>query len=77
MGVNPATDSVDTVSAILLALNRLVDAYEIPRRPAISPISQGGIGPLQGLTGSCGESAYGLRVPENRQILQIAPQLFG
>jgi ethanolamine ammonia-lyase large subunit len=30
IGVNPATDSVETVSAILLALNRLVDAYEIP-----------------------------------------------
>ena len=30
IGVNPATDSVETVSTILLALNRLVDAYEIP-----------------------------------------------
>jgi ethanolamine ammonia-lyase large subunit len=30
IGVNPATDSVETVSAILRALNRLVDAYEIP-----------------------------------------------
>ncbi|MGA9799161.1 MAG: ethanolamine ammonia-lyase subunit EutB [Terriglobales bacterium] len=30
IGVNPATDSVETVSAILTALNRLVDAYEIP-----------------------------------------------
>ena len=30
LGVNPATDSVETVSAILAALNRLVDAYEIP-----------------------------------------------
>src|SRR6266852_2778659 len=30
IGVNPATDSVATVSSILLALNRLVDAYEIP-----------------------------------------------
>jgi ethanolamine ammonia-lyase large subunit len=30
LGVNPATDSVDTVSAILVALTRLVDAYEIP-----------------------------------------------
>jgi ethanolamine ammonia-lyase large subunit len=30
IGVNPATDSVETVSAILAALNRLVDAYEIP-----------------------------------------------
>jgi len=30
IGVNPATDSVQTVSAILLALTRLVDAYEIP-----------------------------------------------
>ena len=30
IGVNPATDSVETVSAILLALNRLVDAYAIP-----------------------------------------------
>jgi ethanolamine ammonia-lyase large subunit len=30
IGVNPATDSVETISAILTALNRLVDAYEIP-----------------------------------------------
>jgi ethanolamine ammonia-lyase large subunit len=30
IGVNPATDSVEQVSAILAALNRLVDAYEIP-----------------------------------------------
>jgi ethanolamine ammonia-lyase large subunit len=30
IGVNPATDSVETVSAILTALNRLVNAYEIP-----------------------------------------------
>src|SRR5207253_3499745 len=30
IGVNPATDSVETVSAILVALSRLVDAYEIP-----------------------------------------------
>lgn len=30
IGVNPATDSVETVSAILSALNRLVDAHEIP-----------------------------------------------
>jgi ethanolamine ammonia-lyase large subunit len=30
IGVNPATDSIETVSAILAALNRLVDAYEIP-----------------------------------------------
>src|SRR6202795_2649007 len=30
IGVNPVTDSVETVSAILTALNRLVDAYEIP-----------------------------------------------
>ncbi len=30
IGVNPATDSVETVGSILLALNRLVDAYEIP-----------------------------------------------
>jgi ethanolamine ammonia-lyase large subunit len=30
IGVNPATDSVETVSSILSALNRLVDAYEIP-----------------------------------------------
>ena len=30
IGVNPATDSVDAVSAILAALNRLVEAYEIP-----------------------------------------------
>jgi ethanolamine ammonia-lyase large subunit len=30
IGVNPATDSIKTVSAILMALNRLVDTYEIP-----------------------------------------------
>ena len=30
IGVNPATDSVETVSAILSALNRLVDVYAIP-----------------------------------------------
>src|SRR6266853_772659 len=30
IGVNPATDSVATVSTILVALNRLVEAYEIP-----------------------------------------------
>src|ERR1700693_4863941 len=30
IGVNPATDSVATVHSILVALNRLVDAYEIP-----------------------------------------------
>src|ERR1700687_2867186 len=30
IGVNPATDSVETVSAILMALNRLVDTYEVP-----------------------------------------------
>jgi ethanolamine ammonia-lyase large subunit len=30
IGVNPATDSVETVSSILSALHRLVDAYEIP-----------------------------------------------
>ncbi len=30
IGVNPATDAVETVSSILVALNRLVDAYEIP-----------------------------------------------
>src|SRR5271167_2024812 len=30
IGVNPATDSVETVSSILTALNRLVNAYEIP-----------------------------------------------
>ncbi|MGA7557663.1 MAG: ethanolamine ammonia-lyase subunit EutB [Terriglobales bacterium] len=30
IGVNPATDSVATVTSILLALHRLVDAYEIP-----------------------------------------------
>jgi ethanolamine ammonia-lyase large subunit len=30
IGVNPATDSVETVSTILRALNRLVNAYEIP-----------------------------------------------
>ena len=30
LGVNPATDSVETVSSILSALTRLVDAYRIP-----------------------------------------------
>jgi len=30
IGVNPATDSVETVGSILLALARLVDAYHIP-----------------------------------------------
>ena len=30
IGVNPATDSVETVRSILVALNRLVHAYEIP-----------------------------------------------
>src|SRR6202158_1680602 len=30
LGVNPATDSVEIVRSILVALNRLVDAYEIP-----------------------------------------------
>src|ERR1700694_51925 len=30
IGVNPATDAVETVSAILAAMNRLGDAYEIP-----------------------------------------------
>jgi ethanolamine ammonia-lyase large subunit len=30
IGVNPATDSVETVTAILNALNRLVDTYAVP-----------------------------------------------
>ncbi len=30
IGVNPATDSVETVRSILVALNRLVEAYKIP-----------------------------------------------
>jgi ethanolamine ammonia-lyase large subunit len=30
IGVNPATDAVETVSAILHALNRLIEAYNIP-----------------------------------------------
>ena len=30
IGVNPATDSLETVSSILSALNRLVDIYKIP-----------------------------------------------
>ncbi len=35
IGVNPATDSVETVGAILRALGRLIDAYDMcPRRPA-------------------------------------------
>src|SRR6185312_5097704 len=29
-GVNPATESVESVSAILHALNRLIDVYKIP-----------------------------------------------
>ena len=30
IGVNPATDSIETVSAILHALNRLVETYKVP-----------------------------------------------
>jgi ethanolamine ammonia-lyase large subunit len=30
MGVNPATDAIETVSSILNALNRLIDVYDIP-----------------------------------------------
>ena len=30
IGVNPATDSVETVSSILRALARLIDTYQIP-----------------------------------------------
>ena len=30
IGVNPATDSVETVTAILSALNRLVETYKVP-----------------------------------------------
>jgi ethanolamine ammonia-lyase large subunit len=30
IGVNPATDSVETVSSILWALNRLIEAYKVP-----------------------------------------------
>src|SRR5579859_2787450 len=30
IGVNPATDAVESVSAILHALNRLLEAYQIP-----------------------------------------------
>lgn len=30
IGVNPATDSVETVSGVLHALHRLIDAYKIP-----------------------------------------------
>lgn len=30
IGVNPASDSVETVSSILYALHRLVDAYQVP-----------------------------------------------
>jgi ethanolamine ammonia-lyase large subunit len=30
IGVNPATDSVETVTAILTALNRLVETYKVP-----------------------------------------------
>ena len=30
IGVNPATDSVETVGAILIALNRLIETYDIP-----------------------------------------------
>jgi ethanolamine ammonia-lyase large subunit len=35
IGVNPATDSVETVSAILHALQRLLDAYEIPTQTCV------------------------------------------
>jgi len=35
IGVNPATDSVETVSAILHALQRLVDAYKIPTQTCV------------------------------------------
>jgi ethanolamine ammonia-lyase large subunit len=35
IGVNPATDSVETVSAILHALQRLIDAYEIPTQTCV------------------------------------------
>jgi ethanolamine ammonia-lyase large subunit len=30
IGVNPATDSVETVSSVLWALNRLIEAYKVP-----------------------------------------------
>ena len=39
IGVNPATDSVETVSTILMALNRLVDATQSPRRSVAWRIS--------------------------------------
>jgi ethanolamine ammonia-lyase large subunit len=35
IGVNPATDSVETVSTILHALQRLIDAYEIPTQTCV------------------------------------------
>ena len=35
IGVNPSTDSVETVSAILHALQRLVDAYKIPTQTCV------------------------------------------
>jgi ethanolamine ammonia-lyase large subunit len=35
IGVNPATDSVETVGAILHALQRLIDAYEIPTQTCV------------------------------------------
>ena len=37
IGVNPATEAVESVSAILHALDRLIGAYNIPRRPAAWP----------------------------------------
>src|SRR5262249_17929433 len=30
IGVNPATESIDTVAAILRALDRLIEAYQVP-----------------------------------------------
>src|ERR1700735_1905901 len=35
IGVNPAADSVETVSTILHALQRLIDAYEIPTQTCV------------------------------------------
>ena len=39
IGVNPATDSVETVTAILNALNRLVDTYKVPTQTCALRIS--------------------------------------
>jgi len=39
IGVNPASDSVETVGSILQGLARLVDAYNVPTQTAASRTS--------------------------------------